>query len=301
MTKKLILFSSIFAFLIFLTGCQSLTVLDPKGPQAETTADVIMTSIWTMLIIVIVVFILLIVMLVKYRARNQADDYEPPYIKGNKWVEIICVGIPIIIVIFLSVITVKSTYEVEGKPKGYENDEPLVIYAASSNWKWHFSYPEENIETVNYVFIPTDRPIEFKLYAYGPIASFWVPQLAGQKYAMANMVNTLNLAATEPGEYMGRNASFTGEGFAEQTFNVTALPPADYQTWIEEIQATAEPLTEDKFNQLLEPGRLGQETYTGTHLEFSPPPTTHHGAKESDGTENTEQEMNDSMEDSMEN
>ena len=40
---------------------------------------------------------------------------------------------------------------VEATPKGYEDQEPLVIYASSSNWKWHFSYPEENIETVNYL------------------------------------------------------------------------------------------------------------------------------------------------------
>ena len=66
----------------------------------------------------------------------------------------------------------KSTNEVEATPKGYEDQEPLVIYASSSNWKWHFSYPEENIETVNYLYIPTDRPIEFKLYSYGPIYKF---------------------------------------------------------------------------------------------------------------------------------
>ena len=93
-----------------------------------------------------------------------------------------------------------------------------MIYASSSDWKWHFSYPEENIETVNYLYIPTDRPLEFRLYSYGPITSFWIPQLGGQKYAMSDMMTTLHLAADEPGEYMGRNANFSGKGFAENTF-----------------------------------------------------------------------------------
>ena len=94
----------------------------------------------------------------KYRASKQSADYEPPHIEGNPIVETIIVGIPVLIIIFLSIVTVKSTYEVEATPKGYEDQKPLVVYASSSDWKWHFSYPEEDIETVNYLYIPTDRP-----------------------------------------------------------------------------------------------------------------------------------------------
>jgi len=150
-----------------------------------------------------------------------------------------------------------------------------VIYASSSNWKWHFSYPEENIETVNYLNIPVDRPIEFRLYSYGPITSFWIPQLGGQKYAMSDMINTLHLAADEPGELMGRNANFSGKGFAENTFPVEVLPQDEYDDWVKEVQDRAEPITEKKFTELLEPGHLGRSTYTGTHLEFMPPPSEH--------------------------
>lgn len=40
---------------------------------------------------------------------------------------------------------------------------------------------------------------------------------------MSNMITTLNLAADEPGEMIGRNTSFSTKGFAENTFNVTAV------------------------------------------------------------------------------
>lgn len=276
MKMKWALLSLVITITTVLTGCEPLMILDPKGPQAATQAKDIMLSIWIMLFIVIVVFALLIYMLVKYRASKQSKDYEPPHIEGNVWVEAICVGIPVIIVTFLSFVSVQSNYKVEAAPKGYEDKEPLVIYASSSNWKWHFSYPEEGIETVNYLYIPTDRALEFKLYSYGPITSFWIPQLGGQKYAMSDMVTTLHLAADVPGEYMGRNANFSGKGFAENTFNVTAMPEEEFEDWVEEVKTTAQPLTKEKFDELLEPGHLGQSTYTGTHLEFSPPPTGHH-------------------------
>lgn len=267
---------AIFAmFATFLSGCERLTVLNPKGPQAERQAQDIMLSIGLMSVIVTVVFVLLVYMLVKYRASKQSENYEPPHIEGNPWVEAICVGIPILIVAYLSFVSVQSNYIVEATPKGYEDKEPLVVYASSSNWKWHFSYPEENIETVNYLYIPTDRALEFKLYSHGPITSFWIPQLGGQKYAMNDMLTTLHLAADVPGEYMGRNANFSGKGFAENTFEVTAMTQDEFDDWVKEVKETAKPLTEEKFKELLEPGHLGKSTYTGTHLAFSPPPVDH--------------------------
>lgn len=285
MKLKWILLSTIFTIVTVLTGCEPLLVLDPKGPQAERQANDILLSIGIMSVIVIVVMVILAFMLIKYRASKQAEDYEPPHIEGNPWVEAVCVGIPVIIVAYLSFVSVQSNYIVEATPKAYEDKEPLVIYASSSNWKWHFSYPEEGIETVNYLYIPTDRPLEFKLYSYGPITSFWIPQLGGQKYAMSDMVTTLHLAADDPGEYMGRNANFSGKGFAENTFNVTAMSQENFDDWVEEVKETAEPLTEEEFDELLEPGHLGQMTFTGTHLEFMPAPEGHnHGSSDASVT-----------------
>lgn len=269
-----------------LTGCGKLLVLEPKGPQAQLQANVIWLSIAVMSIIVIVVLSILTYVLIKYRDSKLPDDYEPPYIEGSRVLETIFVAVPILIVLFLSVVTVISNNRVEATPSGYEGTDPLVIYASSSDWKWHFSYPEQNIETVNYLYIPTNRALEFKLYSFGPITSFWVPQLGGQKYAMADMVTTLHLAADEAGEMWGRNANFSGAGFAENTFYVSAVPPDEFNEWVQEVKATAEPITEARFKELLKPGHLGQLTFTGTHLTFSPPPEGenaghHHGPHDS--------------------
>jgi cytochrome aa3-600 menaquinol oxidase subunit 2 len=272
MKKKWTLFTMSLATLLALAGCDSLMVLNPKGPQAKILSDTIIFSMIVMAVILVVVYTLFIYMIVKYRASKQPIDYVPPYEKGNKWLEIIWTAIPIIIVIVLSVVTVITTFQVESTPAGYEDEEPLVIYASSSNWKWHFSYPEEGIETVNYVNLPTDREIEFRLYSFGPITSFWVPQLSGQKYAMSDMVTTLRIAADEPGSYFGRNANFSGEGFAQMEFEVLAQSPEEFDEWTKEVQETADPLTEKEFNKLLDMEVMGRATYSSTHLDFSPAP-----------------------------
>ena len=277
MKKSWLRLIGLFTIVTMLTGCDPLLVLDPKGPQAQVQAKDIMLSIGIMSFIVLVVFVILAYMLMKFRASKQSPDYKPPHIKGSTMVEIICVGIPVLIVAYMSIISVQSNYKVESTPEKYKDEKPLVIYAATSNWKWHFSYPEEDIETVNYLYIPAERPIEFKLYSYGPITSFWIPQLGGQKYAMADMVNTLHLAADMPGEFMGRNANFNGKGFAENTFNVTAVTHDEFDEWAKEVKETADLLTEEKFNTLLQPGHVGQSTFNGTHLTFLPAPEGENG------------------------
>ncbi|MDU0330696.1 MULTISPECIES: cytochrome aa3 quinol oxidase subunit II [Paenibacillus] len=288
MKRKGLLLALFSALLVLLTGCNQLTVLDPKGPVAKTQSQVIIFSILTMAFILLVVYTLYIYMLTKYRASKAAPDYEPPHVEGSKWLEITWITIPIIIVAVLSVVTVRSTSAVEKVPEGYEDQKPLVIYAASSNWKWHFSYPEEGIETVNYVNIPTNRPVEFRLYSYGPITSFWIPQLAGQKYAMSDMVNTLNIVAEHEGSYMGKNSNFSGEGFAHMEFEALAMAPSEYDKWVKEVKDTAPELTESEFNKLLETAHVGRQTYSSTHLDFRPAPEGenaghHHGGE--NGTE----------------
>lgn len=288
MKRKGLLLAVFTALLVLLTGCNSLTVLDPKGPVAKTQSNVIIFSMLVMALVLLVVYVLYIYMLTKYRASKAAPDYEPPHVEGSKWLEITWIAIPVIIVTVLSVVTVRSTAAVETVPEGYEDQKPLVIYAASSNWKWHFSYPEEGIETVNYVNIPTHRPVEFRLYSYGPITSFWVPQLGGQKYAMSDMVNKLNLVAEHPGSYMGKNSNFSGEGFAHMEFETLAMSQGEYDKWVKEVKETAPKLTEQEFDSLLKESHVGRKTYTSTHLEFKPAPEGENAGHNHGGSEETD-------------
>ncbi|WP_010303899.1 cytochrome aa3 quinol oxidase subunit II [Kurthia senegalensis] len=277
MRKKVLILPIVMAFMaLVLSGCEPLMVFDPKGPNARTLSNTILISIATMIIILLAVYIILAVVLTKYRASKLPADYEPPHEEGNRKLEFLWTAIPIVIVAFLAVVTIWSLEKVEQpQTEGYANKTPLVIYASSSEWKWHFSYPEEGIETVNYVNIPTDRPIEFRLYSYGMMTSFWVPQLAGQKYAMSDMVTKIHLAAEEEGEYFGRNSLFNGPGFEAQQFEVQAMKQADYDEWVQDVQSSEPKLTEEKFNELLNAAHVGRESFSSTHLSFSPAPASH--------------------------
>ncbi|MGZ0087433.1 cytochrome aa3 quinol oxidase subunit II [Caldibacillus thermoamylovorans] len=252
---------------LFLGGCVERTaVLNPQGPVARTQYDLIMWSIGFMLLIIVVVFTLFAVFLIRYREKPENADYEPPDEEGNTLLEIVWTAIPILIVAALAVPTVKATFALEKPPT--EKVKPITIHVTAANWKWIFSYPEENIETVNYVHIPAGVPVKFKLTSVGPMNSFWVPELGGQKYAMDGMETELILQADKPGSYMGRSANFSGEKFAHMEFEVVAQTGADFRKWVKEVKQTAPKLDEKTYTQILKPGLVGRMTFSNTHLEW---------------------------------
>lgn len=255
--------------LLLLSGCSELTVMDPKGPVAESQRNLILYALVFMLGVVVVVFTLFTIMVVKYRDKpNRKADYKPN-LHGNRTLEVIWTTIPIMIVTALSIPTISTIFDLEEPPESSNDQDPLVIYATAADWKWFFSYPEQDIETVNYLHIPTDRGIEFRLSSADSMSALWIPALGGQKYNMAGMQTTLYLQADEAGVYDGRNSNFNGEGFAEQTFKVNATSNSEFEDWVESIQNNAPELTQEQYDSLIEPSLL-EETmeFSSTHLEW---------------------------------
>lgn len=266
---KPLLLLAMLAVVFVLGGCSDISVLDPKGPVADQQKDLILLSIGFMLFIVGVVFVLFTIILVKYRDRKGKDNgnYKPD-MHGNTFLEVVWTVIPILIVIALSVPTVQTIYSLEKAPEATKDKEPLVVYATSVDWKWVFSYPEQDIETVNYLNIPVDRPILFKISSADSMASLWIPQLGGQKYAMAGMLMDQYLQADKVGTYEGRNANFTGEHFADQKFNVKAVTQKDFNNWVKKAQSDSPKLTKEKYDELMLPENVGKLTFSSTHLKY---------------------------------
>ncbi|WGG45131.1 cytochrome aa3 quinol oxidase subunit II [Rossellomorea sp. DA94] len=256
---------SLFFIIIFSTDSE-LIILDPKGPVGAVQKDLIMLSIYYMIAIMVVVLGFFTIILFKYRSSKKNSDYKPD-MHGSTFLEVIWTLIPVLIVIALSIPNTKALYELRDAPEATSHKDPIVIHATAVDWKWIFSYPEEGIETVNYVNVPEDHPILFKVTAADSMASFWVPQIGGQIYGMPGMVNDLYLQADEPGTYDGRNSNFTGEGMTHQTFDFVAMKQDKYEDWVEDAQDEPK-LTEDTYEKLMLPETVDKMTFSSTHLAF---------------------------------
>ncbi len=246
---------------VLLSGCGSeYIVLNPKGPVAETQYNLIMISV--ILCSIVVIPVLALTAFIVWRYRDTPDNKAPykPDWAHNTTLEVVWWGIPVIIIALLSFFTVRDIYALKESPN--KEVKPITIQVTSLDWKWMFTYPEQNIATVNYLQIPTGVPVQFQVSADGPMNSFWVPQLGGQIYAMPGMATRLWLQADEPGEYDGMGANFTGEGFAHMQFKVIAKPQNEFNQWVQQVQNTSPAMTKQDYQELAKPGFSEKMTYS---------------------------------------
>jgi cytochrome o ubiquinol oxidase subunit 2 len=124
------------------------------------------------------------------------------------------------------------------------------VQAVALDWKWLFIYPEEGVASIDELVFPVERPVHLSLTSGTVMQSFFVPRLGGQIYAMAGMTTQLNLAASEPGRFLGENTQFNGIGFQNQKFAVLAQSNGGYAAWLAQARASGKTLDRDAFKAL---------------------------------------------------
>ena len=224
-------------------------VLNPKGIIAVAQKDLIITSVALMMIVIIPVFIMLFSFAWRYRAGNTKAKYTPDW-HTNKSLEIIWWTIPVIIISILGVITWKTTHDLDPFKPLVSNVKPITIEVIALDWKWLFIYPEENIATVNYIKIPKDTPIQFKITSDGPMNAFWIPQLGSQIYAMAGMTAKLHLMSHEDGVYKGVSSNFSGDGFSEMKFDTVVVKREEFDEWVRSTKQSSDSLDYERYTTL---------------------------------------------------
>ena len=210
--------------------------LQPMGPVAEEQATHLLRVTAITMTVILPVLIGVPLILWRYRLSSERAEYTPEWESSNK-LELVLWGVPIVIVIVLASWLWYST----GKLDPYEpaGENPLQVQAIGLDWKWVFIYPEAGVATVNELAIPVGRPVELTLTTDTVMQSMLISPLTGQIYAMPGMTTKLNFSATRTGTAEGENTQFTGSGFGQQKFIVTALEPDHYDAWLVRVRKGA--------------------------------------------------------------
>ncbi len=227
-------------------------VLDPKGLIALKERDLIYISTLLMLIIVVPVFLLTFAICLKYRVSNKNADYEPEW-DYDFLAESIWWGFPCLIILILSIVTWKSTHELDPYKPLESSIKPLKIQVVALQWKWLFIYPDYQIASVNLFQFPEQTPLHFDITADAPMNSFWIPQLGGQIYAMPGMNTKLHLVAHQTGEFRGSSANVSGHGFAGMNFIAKSSTLEEFDNWIKAAQQSSQKLDMNEYYHLALP------------------------------------------------
>ena len=243
-----------------LAGCSNLEVLDPKGRIGVAEKSLIETATFAMLIVVIPVIILTLVFAWRYRASNRKATYAPKWAHSTA-IEVVVWTIPTLIVIFLAVLTWKTSHELDPYKPIESEVKPIEIQVVALDWKWLFVYPEYGIATVNQIAFPVGTPVNFRITSDSVMNSFFIPQLGSQIYAMAGMQTKLHLIADHAGDYAGLSANYSGAGFSGMKFRALADSPEAFQAWVQKVKASPERLDMDTYYTVAKPSEQNPVRY----------------------------------------
>ncbi|MBL6455528.1 ubiquinol oxidase subunit II [Belnapia sp. T6] len=239
--------------ILFLTapliGCSG-GPLDPHGPVAGQQRLLIFNALAVMLAIVIPTILAAVGFAWWFREINPRAKRRPDFVYSGR-VEIVMWAIPLLTVTFLGGLIWTGSYALD-PGRRLESDRPTTeVQVVALDWKWLFIYPEQGIASVNELVVPAGAPVHFDMTSASVMNTFSIPQLGGMIYVMNGMVTQINLQADHPGEFYGRSAHFSGDGFSDMKFTTRAVPEAEFARWVETVRGSGQALDRAAYTELM--------------------------------------------------
>lgn len=238
----------------------NLQLLNPKGYIAQQQSELLFGALILAICIGIPIVITIFLVVFRYRQDNPKAKYNPDW-SSSKLLTAAWWVTPTIFILILGTITWISAHQLDPYRPLSSKVKPVTIQVVALRWKWLFIYPQQKIATVNFIEFPVNTPINFQLTADSPMNSFWIPSLGGQIYAMAGMVTQLHLLATHQGDFPGSAAEISGKGFSGMDFVVRATTQEKFNQWVKTIIKTGKPLTLASYNFLAQPSQDNPPAY----------------------------------------
>jgi cytochrome o ubiquinol oxidase subunit II len=232
-----------------LAGCEH-SVLSPAGPVGFADRIVMLDSTAIMLAIIIPTMLATLLFAWWFRASNTRAHYLPSWDYSGS-LELIIWSIPLLVIIFLGGVAWIGAHQLD-PAQPLSAAEPLELQVVSLDWKWLFIYPRQGVASVNHLVVPAGRPLRFRITSATVFNVFFVPELGSEIYAMYGMETPLNLQADHVGDFFGLSAMFSGDGFSDMSFDLQAVAPTQFSTWVAETRARGTVLDDTSYRALLQ-------------------------------------------------
>lgn len=223
---------------------------------SEKVYDLHMTILYICMGIGVVVFGIMFYAILRHRhssGRKAATFHE------STAVEIAWTLIPIIILVAMAIPATKTVIEMQDT----ENAD-LTIKVTGYQWKWHYSYMEDDIaffsnlstpidqikniapkgeyyllEVDRPLVVPVGRKIRFLGTANDVIHSWWVPALGFKKDTIPGFINESWAYIHTPGTYRGQCAELCGVNHGYMPIVIEAKSEDDFRAWVTQQKKAA--------------------------------------------------------------
>src|SRR3954452_14842874 len=167
---------------------------------------------------------LVVVFAIKYRRRHK--DEIGAAIHGSLVLELLWTVIPFLITMVMFGWGAKVFFDIYRPPAG-----AMEIYVVGKQWMWKAQHMEGQRE-INELHVPIGRPVKLIMGSEDVIHSFFIPAFRVKADVIPGRYNTLWFTASKPGRYHIFCTQYCGTKHSNMIGWVTAMEPADYQTWL---------------------------------------------------------------------
>jgi cytochrome c oxidase subunit II len=234
-------------------------------PQSggSSNADQIDSLYKITLVIALVIFALveaaLLYALIRFRARKGA---VPALIRGNTRLEVGWTVAAAVVLLALAIVTFAKLSSIQNPANSGPDGDKLassggLLFASSERklppdgkslnikvigrqYIWQYVYPGASEPdglgapySYEQMVVPTNTTVTLDVVAADVVHEWWVPQLGGKVQAVPGYHNYTWFKALKPGVYRGQCSFICGRGHARMIATVKAVPPAQFDQWLE--------------------------------------------------------------------
>jgi cytochrome c oxidase subunit 2 len=201
----------------------------PFFPQQASEQAATVDALYFFLVAVtgafaVLIAILVVVFAVKFHRRH--DDEVGEVIHGSLALELLWTFIPLGITMVMFVWGAQVFFHMTRAPKG-----AMDIYIVGKQWMWKAQHMDGARE-INELHVPIGRPVRLIMGSEDVIHSFFIPDFRVKADVVPGRFNHMWFTATKPGRYHIFCTQYCGTKHSNMIGWVTAMTPADYQTWL---------------------------------------------------------------------
>jgi len=177
-----------------------------------------------------VVAIWLLWSVVAYRRRN---DELPVQTHGNTKFELLWTAIPLALVLFLFVVTIRAQHTILSDPPAR-----VTVDVTAFMWSWQFDYEGTDMRVIGNprnvpeLVVPVGVPIHIKLRSADVVHSFYVPRALFKRQAIPGTTNEFDMNFQRVGLYHGQCAQFCGVNHADMLFRIKVVSQDQYERFL---------------------------------------------------------------------
>jgi cytochrome c oxidase subunit 2 len=219
---------------------------DAQTERAELINDVYGQIYIAAIVVFVIVFALFAFILVRFRESSGAGRATYEKERDNLKAEAAWTIIPLIIVMWVGVISYQALVELDQDAN--EAEAYMTLPITGYQWVWEADYgefkvtasdPVGNIENMDPIVVPADVLVRYEITGGDVIHSFNILALGQTLDAVPGHLNILT-AALPPGEYFTQcKEHCLNPGHSYMRAKVIAMPIPEYNEWFEATQAGA--------------------------------------------------------------